>query len=476
MITIILLVVGSSLYKNTTTLNDNISEVAVAQKVLVHTEKAVWADKMLTQLIHSHVYTQDSSLLKTYDSVLINLQESIAQIKTYSANSEIKENIAQMDSINYTLTQKEKEVIEFLKTDKNTTAALNILKSDEYQQAKAHYAEHIATVQAFYQEISLQETGLEAFQGYASLIFKVLLLVALISLLLGVIFFKKNHQYISKLIVLMEKLKEGDLNLTFPTPRNEFGVIGESLNRTLSQLAVIIKQVKISAEHINETSQELESFYQNLSSRTNTDASTIQEISATIEQISTDFQINADNAAQTKKASVQNLKALRKVHSEILKVEAANKRISNKTNIIARIANQTNILALNAAVEAARAGEQGKGFSVVASEVKNLAESSKEMSEDIINMATNGYNISKATSKSMESTLSVIKKAIDLTKQITSVIESQNVNTQEINNSIQVFSHNVQSNTQQTEEIALKAQEMLIQADTLNETVSFFKV
>ncbi|MDD2997886.1 MAG: methyl-accepting chemotaxis protein [Candidatus Riflebacteria bacterium] len=126
-------------------------------------------------------------------------------------------------------------------------------------------------------------------------------------------------------------------------------------------------------------------------------ASHIQEVSASAQtianrshQAATDSAETASIAGEGKNAVAETINTMESIKDEVLGLEdvienlnSAGKQIGEIVNTITNIAYQTNLLALNAAIEAARAGEHGQGFTVVAGEVRKLAEESGEAAEDI---------------------------------------------------------------------------------------------
>ncbi|WP_437616667.1 methyl-accepting chemotaxis protein, partial [Erwinia sp. V71] len=135
---------------------------------------------------------------------------------------------------------------------------------------------------------------------------------------------------------------------------------------------------------------EISSGNNDLSSRTEEQAAALEETAASMEQLTATVKFNADNARQASaladNASVtasKGGKLVSDVVSTMQGISGSSQKIAEITNVINSIAFQTNILALNAAVEAARAGEQGRGFSVVAGEVRNLAQRSAGAAKEI---------------------------------------------------------------------------------------------
>ena len=173
-------------------------------------------------------------------------------------------------------------------------------------------------------------------------------------------------------------------------PDDDMGRMLRSLRQLRINLNSIVGDVRGNFEQIGVATREIAAGNQDLSGRTEAQASALEETASSMEELASAVQQNSMNAGQ---ASDQAGKASRIAEKggEIAlglvgpmgEISDASKKIADITGIIEGIAFQTNILALNAAVEAARAGEQGRGFAVVATEVRSLAQRSSSAAKEI---------------------------------------------------------------------------------------------
>lgn len=219
---------------------------------------------------------------------------------------------------------------------------------------------------------------------------------------------------------------------------DEIGELSKNIDKMAEQLKILIGQVSQSSEQVAATSQQLFSSteqtshsismindsIQEVASGTNQQADTIEEIGGNIVNITTNIEdittsiknvtitststaATAESGSEVVGKAVEQMQIINQNVSETAEVinylhESSN-QISEIVTLISNIANQTNLLALNASIEAARAGEHGKGFSVVAEEVRKLAEESgsaaKQISEKIIYMQDQSYKAVETMSK-----------------------------------------------------------------------------
>ena len=150
--------------------------------------------------------------------------------------------------------------------------------------------------------------------------------------------------------------------------------------------------------------------------------------------------------------------------------------INSKINIITDISNQTNILALNAAVEAARAGEYGKGFSVVATEVRKLAELSSDAASQIIQLTRETKVLADESGNKLGIALPQIQNTADMVNEISVSSSEQNVGALQINEALQNLNQSIQFNTQTSVVLNEKAQDLSEMSMQLGEQISYFKV
>lgn len=170
----------------------------------------------------------------------------------------------------------------------------------------------------------------------------------------------------------------------------ESKVLGFAIDAGKKNQSEMVGILSDAARSLTESSVVLEEMNKNLSTRVFQQASSLEEISATIEELVSTISQNTNHALEAEKLSkgsegkaAEGGQVLQDAIAAIEEINNSSKRIEEVITLINDIAFQTNLLALNAAVEAARAGEEGLGFAVVASEVRNLAQRAANSVDEI---------------------------------------------------------------------------------------------
>lgn len=271
----------------------------------------------------------------------------------------------------------------------------------------------------------------------------------------------------------------GDYKNTLNYLRN----IKTNMHATISQIQKSSSQVNLGAEQVSSASQ-------SLSQGAVQQASSIEELSATISEIAEHVKHNAKNAQNASSQSNETGAGVMESNAQMSQMISAMNDITDKSNEIGKIiktiediAFQTNILALNAAVEAARAGTAGKGFAVVADEVRNLATKSAEAAknttdliEQTVSAVANGSKIADETATSLLTVVEKAGKITDLISEIAKASEEQSNSIAQVSAGIDQISGVVQNNSATAEESAAASQELNAQADLLNNLVDKFKI
>lgn len=448
------------------------------------------------------VLSQDESDIRSLENLIQNLRNDYVE-----ATSGMQGVISE-----YAASEQGERILDSINAQQETTLALtqdvlNARESGNIERARAlllnqagpAYAEWLDRINQY---IDLQEevnnaTTASARDTASGFQIK-MLLSTLVALLIGImIAWFLSRQLLRELgaepyevKAFAEAVGRGELTTQGRLKQGDKSSIMAAQVEMAHELQGIVAQVRASAEAVASNSEQIAEGNNDLSSRTEQQASALAETASAMEQLNSTVKLNADNSAQASQeassasnTAKQGGEAVYQVVTTMNELNQSSQEIAGIISTIDSIAFQTNILALNASVEAARAGEHGRGFAVVAEEVRKLAQRSADAAREIntlissnLDRVNHGNARAEEASKSTEEIVAAISRVTSIMQEISNASAEQSAGVQEVGQAVTEMDQVTQQNAGLVQESAKSANNLRENAHRLIGAMSQFKL
>ncbi|MGY1815491.1 methyl-accepting chemotaxis protein [Blastococcus sp. SYSU D00820] len=389
----------------------------------------------------------------------------------------------------------------------NTSPARLAQLLQTINESEALIAEALATATAAAEERAVQVTE-EAHDAYTSArTVTVVIIVAglVIAISLALLVARSVTAPVRRIRQVLAQVADGDLRVRAGrTGGGELGEVAQSLDHTLDSLGSVLHLVGDSAQRLAGASDKLNSASGAIADNARTAAgqadavvtsagdvaSSVDTVAAGSSQMEAAIREIATNAAQAARVAGQAVTVAEATTRTVGKLGDSSQEIATVVKLINGIAEQTNLLALNATIEAARAGEAGKGFAVVASEVKELAQETARATEDISRRVEAIQADTAGAVEAIGQISSVIGEINDFQATIAAAVEEQTATTNEMNrnvmeaangsqqiaNAISGLAAGTQETNSRVEDAQRAAAELARMSDELQQAIAHFAV
>ena len=319
------------------------------------------------------------------------------------------------------------------------------------------------------------------------------LIHAFVLLLLLIITERIIYFQIVKPITLLTKeanrVATGDEhNVSYLNRIDEIGMTQRSVNQLGRMFRWLVNDVSHQIHQVDLSCDQIAEGNQKLYVRTEQTASNVEATASTMNQLTTAVSNNSETAGQADKlsnitceAAVKGGAAMDTIANTMNDIAKSSERISNIIGVIDGIAFQTNILALNASVEAARAGAQGRGFSVVATEVRDLAQRCAQAAKEIKTLIITANDNIKVGSQQVSTTVTTMADIVEHVKNVTELIgeislasSEQSAGLKELERAVENLGSITHENAEYVSKASNISDEMRVQTNYLVSAITVF--
>jgi methyl-accepting chemotaxis protein len=268
--------------------------------------------------------------------------------------------------------------------------------------------------------------------------------------------------------------------------RDELAAIGVDVQRMTRQLSQVVAGIRSESQLVAMAGDELSAGAHELSSRTESQASNLEQTNASVSELVQTVRRNAEQAqaadtlaAQVRADAEAGRGLVEQSVASMQRIEQRSREMGEIIAVIDGIAFQTNILALNAAVEAARAGEAGRGFAVVASEVRSLAQRSAQAAAEVKQLiqrstdeVTGGVQSIRSASGSLAKAVDGVRSVAEQLRELAESNQAQSSGLDEIAQAVRGLDDITQRNAQMVDVSVQSSERLRVQAANLSRAVS----
>ncbi len=316
----------------------------------------------------------------------------------------------------------------------------------------------------------------------------------LIFAVLGLFWYsKKLTEPLVKISMAMEEIADGDGDLTQRMETRgteELVKLATAFNQFVDKVERVVSDARISLDAINHLARQTADGNSALAKRTDEEASSLVEASASMSAMTNSVKQNADLSESATKISDKArlgaqgaALALTKAIGSVSMIDSSSAKMDGIIQVIDEIAFQTNLLALNASIEAAHAGEKGRGFAVVATEVRNLAQRSAVAAKEIGGLIRNNIEYAREGSDLVEEAAETLGEMVgDIQQLATSIAEisrtcrHQADDIDKVDRVVNELGEMTQQNTEMVEKVAAASDLVDQKSSELNNVMHYFKI
>jgi len=329
-----------------------------------------------------------------------------------------------------------------------------------------------------------------------NLLFTIITVLALgvaLGFYFSILFSSRFHNLNEVAIDILNEISRGNLTFDINNDTNlksTLSTLGTPIDKVIKEISDMVAKMELSVLDIVGNSDALSYFASSMADKTDQQEDLVVKITNSAKRLNESMLDVKENVGSAYENSIRTIKEADNSSEEVLSlikemnaISEMSDQILTTMNFISDIADETNLLALNAAIQAAHAGEEGKGFGVVASEIRNLAESSSKATKTIasviektIESINTGVEVSHKAKLALNKIVASIKETEDLMKDMSRSITEQTDTTTRLTESvenIQDLTKNINSDTQNMKSAI---NNMAGQSQILNDIVKGFEI